>query len=96
MSPSVWWGHRSILQTVRKAVVDQRPARLWLDTGTQEGGHPETTTRDARLLRDALIRKGWREGVDLSYMEAEGAGHNERAWGERFGPMLQFLFPKNR
>jgi hypothetical protein len=29
-------------------------------------------------------------------MEAEGAGHNERAWGERFGPMLQFLFPKNR
>jgi predicted alpha/beta superfamily hydrolase len=96
MSPSVWWGHRSILQTVRKAIIDEPPARLWLDTGTQEGGRPETTTRNARLLRDALIRKGWREGVDLSYTEAEGAGHNERAWGERFGPMLQFLFPKNR
>jgi predicted alpha/beta superfamily hydrolase len=95
MSPSVWWDHRSILRTVRSAIVDQPPPRLWLDTGTQEGSDPEATTRNTRLLRDALIQKGWRQGVDLLYVEAEGSGHNERAWGERFGPMLQFLFPKN-
>ncbi len=95
MSPSVWWDHRSILRTVRRAEVSEPLARVWLDTGTEEGGHPQTTTANARLLREALIRKGWREGENLAYLEAVGAGHHERAWGERMGPMLRFLFPKN-
>jgi predicted alpha/beta superfamily hydrolase len=96
MSPSVWWDHRSILRTVRTAAVSEPLSRIWLDVGTGEGGHPQTTIANARLLRAALIRKGWREGVNLSYLEAHGAGHDEWAWGERVGPMLRFLFPKDR
>jgi predicted alpha/beta superfamily hydrolase len=89
MSPSVWWDHRAILHTVASSTLGVRP-RIWLDIGTAEG---ESTTADARLLRDTLTSKGWREGIDLAYFEADGAEHNERAWGDRAGPMLRFLYP---
>lgn len=87
MSPSVWWGQRSILGIVRQFRGGARP-RIWLDTGTQEGDRPQPVVEDARLLRDALVERGWREGDDLVYREYAGAGHNERAWGARFGEVL--------
>jgi hypothetical protein len=33
-------------------------------------------------------------GGDLRYFEAEGAGHNEKAWSQRIGPVLEYLFGK--
>ena len=47
-----------------------------------------------RALRDALLSKGWKEERSLKYFEAAGAEHNERAWEQRVGPMLRFLFPR--
>jgi hypothetical protein len=47
-----------------------------------------------KLLRDALMEKGWREGVDMRCSEVPGAPHHERAWGARFGDVLQYLFPR--
>jgi hypothetical protein len=67
--------------------------KIWLDIGTAEGQRPERIVNDVRKLRALLIRKGWKEGHDLAYLEAEGAGHNEGAWASRVGLMLQFLFP---
>ncbi len=46
-----------------------------------------------RRLRDALIEKGWALGDELAFMEDEGAGHNEWAWGHRAPRALKFLFP---
>jgi predicted alpha/beta superfamily hydrolase len=94
VSPSVWWDDRVIVREVE--ALKKRPRlRIWLDMGTKEGGNEaEEQTRNARALRDALIRKGWKEGSDLKYFEAEGAEHNERAWAARVEPMLRFLFPK--
>jgi predicted alpha/beta superfamily hydrolase len=94
MSPSVWWDRRAILRMVDRFEIRTRP-QVWLDVGTNEGSHPENITRDARALRDLLVKKGWIEGHDLMYYEAVGAQHNERAWAERVGPMLRFLFPKS-
>jgi hypothetical protein len=51
---------------------------------------------DARTLRDALVAKGWVEGDDLMYMEAEGAEHNEASWAARVGAVLRYLFPPTR
>jgi predicted alpha/beta superfamily hydrolase len=49
--------------------VDALPAKpetlIWTDVGMKEG--PPSLTY-ARLLRDALVRKGWREGVDMRYL----------------------------
>jgi predicted alpha/beta superfamily hydrolase len=92
MSPSVWWRNRTILKTV--AALKEKPAlRIWLDTGTKESTR---AMPDARALRDALIRQGWRLGDDLAYFEADGAEHRESAWAQRAGPMLQFLFPAQK
>ena len=91
LSPSVWWDNRAILRFLHAADVVKRP-RIWLDIGTEEGSSPERTTHDVRLLRDALVAKGWTQGDDLTYFEAEGAGHNEGAWAARVEPMLRYLF----
>jgi predicted alpha/beta superfamily hydrolase len=89
MSPSLWWDHRSILNII------QRPGpkpdlRIWLDMGTGEGARH---VRDADLLEQILVRRGWQPGVDLVYEKVEGAVHDEQAWSERFGDVLRFLFP---
>lgn len=89
LSPSVWWDDRAIVREV-DALTAKPPLRIWLDSGTGEG---EDVTRDARLLRDALVRKGWVQGQDLAYLEAEGGGHNERSWATRVEGVLRFLFP---
>jgi predicted alpha/beta superfamily hydrolase len=89
MSPSLWWDHRSIFHVINQRV-SKPELRIWLDIGTAEGGRH---VRDADLLEQGLLRRGWRSGVDLEYRKAEGGTHDETAWAERFGEMLRFLFP---
>lgn len=90
VSPSVWWDRRRIVSDV-KAFESKPHARVWLDMGTDEGAN---AIDNARLLRDALVSKGWQLGQDLNYFEAEGGKHSEAAWAERVDPILRFLFPK--
>ena len=98
VSPSVWFDDRRIVHYVE--ALPKRPRlRIWLDTGTKEGGtlsEAKETVADARLLRETLTRKGWKLGRDLGYAEREGAEHNERSWAARVEPMLQFLFPPRK
>jgi len=87
LSPSTWWDELAPVRFVGS--LRRKPAvRLWLDVGTAEPGWEKT-----RLLRDALVARGWREGGDLCYLEAEGGGHDEAAWGARLGPLLRWLLP---
>jgi predicted alpha/beta superfamily hydrolase len=89
MSPSVWWDNRSVLGLVRRFRSAARP-RIWLDIGTEEGESPQRMVADARVLRDVFIERGWAEGLNLNYREY-AAGHNEAAWGARFGDVLKWL-----
>jgi pullulanase len=66
--------------------------KIWLDTGTAEGSHPLRIVRDARRLRDVLLRQGWTAGEDLAYCEETDGLHNEAAWAARLPRVLQFLF----
>ncbi len=96
VSPSVWWANNYIVKYV-EAVRKRTRVRIWLDIGTREGSNAEAaqkTVVDARLLKEALIRKGWKPGKDLSYFEAGGVEHNERAWAARVESILEFLFPR--
>jgi predicted alpha/beta superfamily hydrolase len=100
MSPSVWWDDRVLVREV-DAFAGERP-RVWLDIGGREGME---ALRDARLLRDRMLAKGWRMGnparpedrqaglPDLHYLEDRRADHSERAWAARAGRVLEFLFP---
>ncbi len=89
LSPSVWWDDRVIVREV-EALEFRTPQRIWLDAGTNEGD-PDVIP-DARMLRDALVARGWTLGEDLMYSEAEGGQHNEESWGARVGEVLKYLF----
>lgn len=88
MSPSLWWDRRGVLQELR-AAQDKVPLKIWLDAGTLEGGG---TLQNVRMLKNALLRRGWAHGADLRYLEAQGADHSEPAWAARAGAALEFLF----
>jgi predicted alpha/beta superfamily hydrolase len=91
LSPSVWWDQRAVVKFV-EALKRKPRVRLWVDTGTAEEDWPQT-----RLLRDALISRGWREhgpDADFRYLEIAGAGHHESAWAARIGEVLRWLWPK--
>ena len=89
MSPSAWWDKRLIVRMFQEAQPKPR-LNLWLDIGTREG---LDTLEDIRQLRDVFKSRGWIEGTDLKYTEAKDAAHEESAWAERVGPMLEYLFP---
>jgi predicted alpha/beta superfamily hydrolase len=88
LSTSAWWDDRFIARFV-DALPGKPDTRIWSDVGTREDS---SAVSDARALRDALVRKGWREGEDLRHLEAEGAPHDETAWAKRM-PAVEFLFP---
>ncbi len=95
MSPSVFWDSKVILKEVSQFEGKARP-KIWLDIGTKEGSNPASTLENTRELRDALAAKGWKLGADLRHVEAEGTEHNERAWSQRIGPALEFLFGQGK
>lgn len=89
VSPSVWWDDKLIVKAVKK--LESKPAtRIWLDIGTKES---RPAIGDARELRDALVKKGWTVGGDLSYTEIDGGTHDERSFARRAEPFLKYLFP---
>jgi predicted alpha/beta superfamily hydrolase len=89
MSPSLWWDHRSILNAISQQST-KPDLRIWLDMGTAEGARHLS---DADTLERLLLKRGWQIGVDLAYVKAPGAVHDEQAWSDRFGDVLRFLFP---
>jgi predicted alpha/beta superfamily hydrolase len=66
-----------------------RPS-IWLDIGTKEGPR---IVPEVEQFRDILLHQGWRCGEDLHYERVEGGEHNELAWSQRIGRVLQFLYP---
>lgn len=92
LSPSVWWDKRMILREVQS--LKSKPAsRIWLDMGTKEG---DRALSDVARLRDGLIKKGWKPGVDLIYFEATDGLHNEHAWGRALGQCLNIFFRRTK
>jgi CubicO group peptidase (beta-lactamase class C family)/pimeloyl-ACP methyl ester carboxylesterase len=90
LSPSVWWNNKVIITSVQ--TLGSKPhLRIWMDCGTAEGVQMKN---DLRLLRDALVTKGWDLDSDLKYVEVKGAVHDHDAWAQRVGPFLKYLFHK--
>lgn len=86
MSPALWFAGGQIFPFVEEARYVR--GRVYLDVGTREGAG---TLANARAMRDALARKGYREGHDLHWIEDDGGMHNEAAWGRRLRDALPFL-----
>jgi enterochelin esterase-like enzyme len=89
LSTSANWDNRQIVRFVAE-LPGKTEARIWTDIGTAEGSR---LVEGSRLLHDALVAKGWEEGRDVIFVEAEGEPHNEVAWSKRMPAILEFLFP---
>jgi isoamylase len=88
MSPALWFNDCALLE-----LIDQSPfvdGRVYLDIGTAEGdehiGH-------VQHLHTGLLRKGYRPGETLFYVEEDHAVHDEDAWARRLRTALYFLLP---
>src|SRR5258708_27373545 len=90
MSTSRWWDDYGIFR-LGGVLGEKPPLKIWLDTGTDEPGWEL-----ARYLRDCLIDKGCRLGVDLSYLEVKWANLHKPACAARGRPAPRFLFPTSR
>jgi len=88
-SPSLWFAARRIFPYVAGAPLV--PGRLYLDIGTAEG---RTAVVNARRMLDLLLRKGYRIGRNLLYVEECGARHSEAAWASRLPRALRFLLER--
>jgi predicted alpha/beta superfamily hydrolase len=86
-SPALWVAHRAILGYVEE-MASLAVGRVHLDVGTAEG---DDALREVRLLQRLLLAAGHVKGRDLSYVEDQGAEHEEAAWGRRFRTALPFL-----
>jgi enterochelin esterase-like enzyme len=89
LSPSLWWDRRRALERAR-ALPGRLDVRIWLDAGTDEG---PGTLHHVRMLKNILVRHGWRLGRDLHYREIRGGRHSELDWAGRAGDVLRALFP---
>lgn len=89
LSPSLWWDRRCVLARAR-AIEGRLNLAVWLDAGTDEG---PGVVHHARMLKNILLRRGWRLGRDLHYREVAGGQHSEADWARRAGDVLRTLFP---
>jgi len=66
---------------------ERRPIRVYLDSGW-----PGDNYEVNRAMREALVRAGYREGLDLRYIAFPNAAHGEESWARRLHVPLQFFF----
>lgn len=88
MSPALWFANRQIFAYVEESPVV--PGNLYLDIGTGEGSE---AVRNARGMKDLLVKKGYRPEENFLYVEDPGAPHSEAAWARRLPGTLSFLLP---
>jgi enterochelin esterase-like enzyme len=89
LSPSLWWDRRCVLERAR-ALDGHVDLAFWLDAGTHEG---PGVLHHARMLKNILLRRGWRLDRDLHYREVAGGQHSEADWARRAPDVLRALFP---
>ncbi len=89
VSPSIGFAQGAMIEYLERAKFVG--GRIYVDVGTKEGRPKSGYVQKVRHARDILVRKGYREGPDLRYIEVKGGLHNEAAWAGRFPELVRFL-----
>ena len=108
-SGSLWWradnssvaaqqasriAHRNVADAMGKPAL-----RLWFEAGTRDeaadrdGNGIIDAIQDTLELMDALDRKGFKRGRDMSYHQIEGGEHHESTWAVALPEFLRWAFP---
>lgn len=93
MSPSFWFGADKFFPYIKSQ--PYHAGKVYLDTGTAESigivRRHEISHTIVKEVHDILAEKGYQPAKNLTYVEDEGAGHNEQAWAHRFPQAVRFL-----
>ena len=84
VSSSLWWNKRAMVDKPAPRV----PVKFYLDAGARDDGLEETT-----LMRDAMLKQGYKLGEDLFYFADPAGSHNEKSWAARVEKPLAWFFP---
>ena len=84
VSSSFWWNKRELISKLPARVA----VKYYLDAGTVDDG-----LDDSSAMRDALLRQGYKQDVDLFFYVADGGSHNEKSWAARVEKPLGWFFP---
>ncbi|MDB5960577.1 MAG: esterase [Massilia sp.] len=85
VSSSFWWNERAMI----KQLPARLPVRFYIDAGTIDDG-----LADTEAMRDAMLAKGYVDGIDLLFYAAPGGRHNEASWAARVDKALTWFFPR--
>jgi pullulanase len=93
MSSAFWIGGRRIHDVIRVADRRHRP-RVYLDCGRYEGARNSQALflKQSRDVADGLRQMGFRDRVDLMWVEDAHGHHSEADWARRLPAALQFLW----
>lgn len=69
--------------------------KIYLDCGTGDTLEKILIT-GTRRLHQYLLEKGYTEGKNLLYKEAQNAYHNEKEWSKRVPEFLEFCYPTEK
>ncbi len=92
-SASLWWANQLVTAQL-SALPSKVPVRFWLDRGADEVSEDTAEVDGLAVFATAAVAKGWTDGLDVRYEQGFPGGHDVGSWAQRFGPMLQFLFPR--
>lgn len=90
LSGSWNWDNAAVFQLVENQSAPIPNIKLYVDHGSQ--GEEGQNSWMHRLLRDALIRRGFVLGKNLAYNFGVGDNHHETAWARRVWKPLLFFF----
>jgi predicted alpha/beta superfamily hydrolase len=90
-SPAAFWDDEMIVKYIGAQHTSSHQ-EIFLSVGA---GEPGPFVASTRALREALQRKGWKEGVDLAYFEPEVSKHKPGAWPPGIDLQLKFLSSRN-
>jgi predicted alpha/beta superfamily hydrolase len=84
VSSSFWWNKREMISKPPARVA----VKFYIDAGSKDDGLEET-----RMMRDAMLKQGYRIDEDLRFYAADGGSHNEKSWAARVDRPLSWFFP---
>jgi predicted alpha/beta superfamily hydrolase len=96
LSPAYWFAGKAIVPYLK--MQPYVPGKIYLDVGTHEMGAKRNSAyfrQNAYEIAKLLREKGYRDTVDLLYVEEYRAGHNERAWARRLPGALRWLLKES-
>jgi predicted alpha/beta superfamily hydrolase len=91
MEPSLWWNNDELLKRMQYDSSPKTGTRFWIMGADQNDMH---MWQNAKRGAMALVRRGWREGEDVAFLQVHNLPHGWETAKTQLRDMLHFLLRK--